>query len=62
MGAPLFKYKDIIKKNNIILITSGHFKEKFNNINYKTITLFKDKNNIYRDKTNTKWQIKKYHN
>lgn len=44
--------KDIVsnlKKNNLILITNGHFKERFNNKDYKTITLYKDKNNVYRD-------------
>jgi hypothetical protein len=38
-----------IKNNNLIVITNGHFKEKFNMENYKTINLFKDKDNIYRD-------------
>jgi hypothetical protein len=44
--------KDIffnMQKNNLILITNGHFKERFNNKDYKTIALYKDKNNIYRD-------------
>ena len=38
-----------IEKNNLILITNGHFKERYDNANYKTIALYKDKNNIYRD-------------
>jgi len=38
-----------IKNNNLILITNGHFKEKFYMENYKTINLYKDKDNIYRD-------------
>jgi hypothetical protein len=38
-----------IEKSNLILITNGHFKERFDNKNYKTITLYKDKTNIYRD-------------
>jgi len=38
-----------IKNNNLIVITNGHFKEKFNMENYKTINLYKDKDNIYRD-------------
>jgi cbb3-type cytochrome oxidase subunit 3 len=38
-----------IEKNNLILITNGHFKERYDNKNYKTITLYKDKSNIYRD-------------
>lgn len=44
--------KDIfsnMQKNNLLLITNGHFKERFNNKNYKTIALYKDKDNIYRD-------------
>ena len=44
--------KDIfsnMQKNNLILITNGHFKERFNNKDYKTIALYKDKDNIYRD-------------
>ena len=38
-----------IKNNNLIIITNGHFKEKFKMENYKTVNLYKDKNNIYRD-------------
>ena len=38
-----------IEKNNLILITNGHFKERYDNKNYKTIALYKDKSNIYRD-------------
>lgn len=38
-----------IKNNNLIVITNGHFKEKFYIENYKTINLYKDKDNIYRD-------------
>jgi pectate lyase len=38
-----------IEKSNLILITNSHFKERFDNKNYKTITLYKDKTNIYRD-------------
>ena len=38
-----------IEKSNLILITNGHFKERFNNKDYKTIILYKDKKNIYRD-------------
>jgi hypothetical protein len=38
-----------IEKNNLILITNGHFKERYDNKNYKTFTLYKDKSNIYRD-------------
>ena len=38
-----------IKNNNLIIITNGHFKEKFKMENYKTINLYKDKNNVYRD-------------
>lgn len=38
-----------IKNNNLIIITNGHFKEKFKMTNYKTVNLYKDKNNIYRD-------------
>ena len=38
-----------IEKSNLILITNGHFKERFDNKDYKTIILYKDKKNIYRD-------------
>lgn len=38
-----------IKNNNLIIITNGHFKEKFKMENYETINLYKDKNNVYRD-------------
>jgi hypothetical protein len=38
-----------IEKSNLILITNGHFKERYDNKNYKTIALYKDKSNIYRD-------------
>jgi len=38
-----------IKKNNIILITDGFHKDQFANNDYKTINIYKDKNNIYRD-------------
>lgn len=38
-----------IEKNNLIIIYQGYSYQKFKLDNYKTINLYKDKDNIYRD-------------